>query len=200
MVRVEIYIGDFPVKFATLLISAGLLATPALAEQCTSKKSANYTNASYTTVIAGEGYTKAKADIVDTAAAAGSFTTLLAAAEAAGLVDALKGEGPLTVFAPTDDAFAALPEGTVESLLLPENKDALAGILKLHVIAGSKVKSKDLAGQQITATTLNGDLGVDGTDGVVITAPGSSATVVAADVSASNGVIHVIDTVLLPAS
>lgn len=185
-------------KFATLLISAGLLATPALAEQCSSKKSANYTNASYVTSVAGEGYTKAKADIVDTAAAAGSFGTLLAAAEAAGLVDALKAEGPLTVFAPTDEAFAALPAGTVESLLLPENKDALAGVLKLHVIAG-KVKSTDIAGQQITATTLNGELGVDGTDGVVLTAPGSTATVVAADVSASNGVIHVIDTVLLPA-
>jgi uncharacterized surface protein with fasciclin (FAS1) repeats len=184
-------------KFATLLISAGLLAAPAMAE-CTSAKSAHYTNASYTTAIAGEGYTKATADIVDTAAAAGSFTTLLAAAEAAGLVDALKSEGPLTVFAPTDEAFAALPAGTVESLLLPENKDTLAGVLKLHVISG-KVKSKDLAGQQITATTLNGALEVDGTDGVVLTAPGSTASVVAADVSASNGVIHVIDTVLLPA-
>ena len=184
-------------KFATLLISAGLLAAPAMAE-CTSKKSAHYTNASYTTAIAGEGYTKATADIVDTAASVGSFTTLLAAAEAAGLVDALKSEGPLTVFAPTDDAFAALPAGTVESLLLPENKDALAGVLKLHVISG-KVKSKDLAGQQITATTLNGALEVDGTDGVVLTAPGSTASVVTADVSASNGVIHVIDTVLLPA-
>ena len=108
-------------KFATLLISAGLLAAPALAE-CTSKKSTHYTNASYTTAIAGEGYTKAASDIVDTAAAAGSFTTLLAAAEAAGLVDALKSDGPLTVFAPTDEAFAALPVGTVETLLLPENK------------------------------------------------------------------------------
>jgi len=105
----------------------------------------------------------------------------------------------LTVFAPTDEAFAALPEGTVETLLQPENKEALAGILKLHVIAGAKVKSTDLAGQQITASTLNGDLSVDGTDGVVLTAPGSTATVIAADVSASNGVIHVIDTVLLPA-
>ena len=184
-------------KFATLLVSAGLLAAPAIAE-CTSKNKASYTNASYVTTVAGEGYTKTTADIVDTAAAAGSFSTLLAAAEAAGLVDALKADGPLTVFAPTDEAFAALPAGTVETLLKPENKDALAGVLKLHVIAG-KVKSTDLAGQQITATTLNGDLGVDGTDGVVLTAPGSTATVVAADVAASNGVIHVIDTVLLPA-
>lgn len=186
-------------KFTTLLISAGLLAAPAMAE-CSSKNKAHYTEASYTTSIAGEGYTKATADIVETATAAGSFSTLLAAADAAGLVGALKGDGPLTVFAPTDDAFAALPAGTVETLLLPENKDALAGVLKLHVIAGSKVKSTDLAGQQITATTLNGDLAVDGTDGVVLTAPGSTATVIAADVDASNGIIHVIDTVLLPAS
>lgn len=186
-------------KLATLVISASLLAAPAFAEQCASKKDAHRVNASYTHAIAGEGYTKASSDIVDTAIAAGSFSTLLAAAEAAGLVGALKGDGPLTVFAPTDEAFAALPAGTVETLLMPENKEALAGILKLHVIAGAKVKSTDLAGQQITATTLNGDLEVDGTDGVVLTAPGSSATVVAADVSASNGVIHVIDTVLLPA-
>lgn len=187
-------------KLATLLISASLFAAPAFAEQCASKTTAHKVNASYTAAIAGEGYAKAKTDIVDTAAAAGSFSTLLAAAEAAGLVGALKSDGPLTVFAPTDEAFAALPAGTVETLLLPENKDALAGVLKLHVIAGAKIQSKDLAGQQITATTLNGDLGVDGTDGVVLTAPGSTASVVAADVPASNGVIHVIDTVLLPAS
>ncbi|MEM1086150.1 MAG: fasciclin domain-containing protein [Pseudomonadota bacterium] len=140
-----------------------------------------------------------KPDIVETAAAAGSFTTLLAAAEAAGLVGALQGDGPLTVFAPTDDAFAALPAGTVETLLLPENKDTLAGILKLHVISG-KVKSTDLAGTVTTATTLNGDLSVDGTNGVTVTAPGSTATVTKADVMTSNGVIHIIDTVLLPAS
>ena len=186
-------------KLATLLVSASLFTAPAFAEQCASKSAAHVVKASYATAVAGETYTRAKADIVDTAAAAGSFTTLLAAAEAAGLVEALKSDGPLTVFAPTDEAFAALPAGTVESLLQPENKAALAGILKLHVIAGSKVKSNDLAGQQLTASSLNGDLSVDGTDGVVITAPGSSATVIAADIGASNGVIHVIDTVLLPA-
>ena len=186
-------------KLTTLLVSATLFAAPAFAEQCASKSTTQAMNVNHVTAVAGESYKKAKSDIVDTAAAAGSFTTLLAAAEAAGLVDALKGDGPLTVFAPTDEAFAALPAGTVETLLKPENKDALAGVLKLHVIAGSKVKSKDLAGQQITASTLNGDLSVDGTDGVVLTAPGSTATVIAADVSASNGVIHVIDTVLLPA-
>ena len=199
MVRVILLNGDTPVKIATLLVSASLFAAPAFAEQCSSKSQSHAVNVCYSTAIAGESYKKASSDIVETAAAAGSFSTLLAAAEAAGLVGALKGEGPLTVFAPTDEAFAALPAGTVETLLLPENQDALAGVLKLHVIAGAKVKSIDLAGQQITASTLNGDLAVDGTDGVVLTAPGSTATVIAADVSASNGVIHVIDTVLLPA-
>lgn len=186
-------------KFATLLVSASLFAAPAFAEPCTTTSRAHAVNVSYATAFAGEGYHQAKPDIVETAAAAGSFSTLLAAAEAAGLVEALKGDGPLTVFAPTDEAFAALPDGTVETLLQPENKAALAGILKLHVIAGAKVKSADLAGQQITAATLNGDVSVDGRDGVVVTAPGSTATVIAADLSAANGVIHVIDTVLLPA-
>lgn len=141
-------------------------------------------------------YAKPAGDIVDTAAAAGSFNTLLAAAEAAGLVDALKGEGPLTVFAPTDEAFAKLPAGTVESLLLPENKEQLAGILKLHVIAGQKVKSGDLAGKQLEAETLNGTIAIDGTEGVRV----NGASVIKADVRASNGIIHVIDTVLLPGS
>ena len=140
-------------------------------------------------------YEKSTADIVDTAAAAGSFTTLLAAAEAAGLVDALKGEGPLTVFAPTDDAFAALPAGTVETLLKPENKDQLAAILKLHVVSG-KVKSKDLAGKTLTADTLGGPVTIDATNGVKV----NDATVTTADIKASNGIIHVIDKVLLPSS
>lgn len=186
-------------KLATLLISASLVAAPAFAGTCGSSKAktANYTAGDATYIPAGYNKTEKK-DIVETAKAAGTFNTLLAAAEAAGLVGALKGEGPLTVFAPTDEAFAALPAGTVESLLLPENKDQLAGILKLHVISG-KVKSKDLAGTVTTATTLNGDLTVDGTDGVSVAAPGSTATVTTADIYTSNGVIHVIDTVLLPA-
>ena len=100
------------------------------------------------------------------------------------------------MFAPTDEAFAALPEGTVETLLEPENKDKLAGILKLHVIAGAAVTSDQLAGQQITAETLNGNVSIDGTDGVTV----NGANVVTADVEASNGVIHVIDAVLLPAA
>lgn len=139
-------------------------------------------------------YSKAKADIVDTAINAGSFTTLVAAVQAAGLEETLRGEGPFTVFAPTDDAFAALPEGTVETLLLPENKDQLAGILTYHVVAG-KTKSKDLAGKTLSVATVNGaEVAIDGTDGVKV----GGATVVSADIRTSNGIIHVIDTVLLP--
>jgi len=135
-----------------------------------------------------------KKDIVDTAAGAGNFSTLLAAAEAAGLVDTLKSEGPFTVFAPTDDAFAALPEGTVESLLLPENKDKLAAVLTYHVVPG-KVMSGDIAGAETTATTVQGqELNINATDGVMI----NDAMVTSADIGTSNGVIHVIDKVLLP--
>jgi uncharacterized surface protein with fasciclin (FAS1) repeats len=134
------------------------------------------------------------ADIVDTAVAAGSFETLVAAAQAAELVDTLKGEGPFTVFAPTDEAFAALPEGTVENLLLPENKEQLAAILTYHVVPG-KVMSTDIAGQELSVATVNGqEVAIDATDGVTI----NGANVVTADVEATNGVIHVIDAVILP--
>ena len=133
------------------------------------------------------------ADIVDTAVAAGSFGTLVAAVQAAGLVDTLKGEGPFTVFAPTDEAFAALPKGTVESLLQPENKDQLVSILTSHVVPG-KVMSTDLS-DGMTATTVQGsDVTIGTTGGVTV----NGANVVAADVAASNGVIHVIDAVILP--
>ncbi len=135
-----------------------------------------------------------KADIVDTAVAAGDFNTLVAAVQAAGLEETLRGEGPFTVFAPTDEAFAALPEGTLEELLKPENKDKLAGILTYHVVAG-KTKSKDLAGKTVSVATVNGqEVNVDGSDGVMV----NGAKVVKADIYTSNGVIHVIDTVLLP--
>jgi uncharacterized surface protein with fasciclin (FAS1) repeats len=135
------------------------------------------------------------ADIVDTAAAAGTFTTLLAAAEAAGLVETLKGEGPFTVFAPTDEAFAALPAGTVESLLQPENKDQLVAILTYHVVPG-EVMSADLT-NGMTATTVQGtDITIMTEGGVMV----NDANVVTADVDASNGVIHVIDKVIMPAN
>ena len=135
-------------------------------------------------------------DIVDTALNAGSFTTLAAALEAAGLIDALKGDGPFTVFAPTDDAFAALPAGTVEMLLMPENKDKLVDILTYHVLAG-QVMAADITGKVTTVEMLNGGKAtVDAQNGVKI----NEANVVTADVIASNGVIHVIDAVIMPAN
>ncbi|MEI4261142.1 fasciclin domain-containing protein [Roseovarius sp. D0-M9] len=132
-------------------------------------------------------------DIVDTAVEAGSFTTLVAAVEAAGLVDTLKGEGPFTVFAPTDEAFAALPEGTVDDLLKPENKDQLTSILTYHVVPG-KVMSTDLSNDMTAATVEGSDVTIMTEDGVMV----NDATVTTADIEASNGVIHVIDTVLMP--
>lgn len=133
-------------------------------------------------------------DIVDTAVAAGSFTTLVAAVTAAALVDTLKGDGPFTVFAPSDDAFAALPAGTVDELVKPENKDKLTAILLLHVLPG-KVMAADVTGQVLDPATAGGaTVHVDGTNGVTV----DGAKVMIADIACTNGVIHVIDTVLLP--
>ena len=134
-------------------------------------------------------------DIVDTAVAAGSFNTLVAAVKAAGLVDTLKGEGPFTVFAPTDEAFAKLPKGTVETLLKPENKGKLASILTYHVVPG-KIMSGDIAkGTTMVKSAQGAKLTVKaGSGGVMI----DSAKVVKADIKTSNGVIHVIDQVVLP--
>ena len=138
--------------------------------------------------------TSSDPDIVDTAVAAGSFETLVAAVGAAGLVDTLKSPGPFTVFAPTDDAFAALPAGTVESLLLPENKGKLVSILTYHVVAG-RVPASRLAGTRGSITTVQGsDVHYDGRNGVRI----NKSNVISADINASNGIIHVIDAVLLP--
>ena len=132
-------------------------------------------------------------DIVDTAVSAGSFETLAAALTAADLIDTLKGEGPFTVFAPTDAAFAALPEGTVETLLKPENRDQLVKILTYHVVPG-KVMSSDLVDGMKATTVMGEDITVSLTDGVSI----NKAAVVTADIETSNGVIHVIDSVILP--
>ena len=133
-------------------------------------------------------------DIVDTAIAAGQFGTLVAAVQAAGLVDVLKGDGPFTVFAPTDEAFAALPAGTVENLLKPENKDQLTAILTYHVVPG-KIMSADIAGKTAEVTTVQGsDISVNAMNGVMV----DNATVVAADIEADNGVIHVINQVVMP--
>ncbi len=134
------------------------------------------------------------ADIVDTAVAAGSFNTLVTAVKAAGLVHTLKGKGPFTVFAPNDAAFAKLPPGTVESLL--KNKRKLAAILKYHVIPG-RVKAQDVAGKSLNVRTVQGQsIAVDGTFGVRV----NDAHVIQPDIETSNGVIHVIDSVLLPPS
>ena len=133
------------------------------------------------------------ADIVDTAVSAGSFKTLVAAVEAAGLVDTLKGPGPFTVFAPTDEAFAALPAGTVENLLKPENKDQLVAILTYHVVGG-KVMSGDLKDGMAAATVQGKDITIDLDNGPMV----NDAKIVTADVAADNGVIHVIDKVIMP--
>lgn len=137
---------------------------------------------------------KKPADIVDTAVGAGQFKTLAAALKAAGLIETLKGEGPFTVFAPTDDAFAKLPEGTVESLLKPENKDKLIAVLTYHVVPGSVMaekvvkmtEAKTVQGQSLTIKVDGGSVMID------------NAKVTKTDIVASNGVIHVIDTVVLP--
>jgi len=136
----------------------------------------------------------AEKDIIDTAVSAGSFETLVTAVQAADLVETLKGEGPFTVFAPTDRAFAKLPEGTVAALLEPENKDKLTAILTYHVLPG-KVMSGDIAGKTLSAKTVQGsDVAIDATGTVTV----DDAAVTTADIEATNRVIHVIDTVIMP--
>ena len=145
-------------------------------------------------VSAGNYGKKESQDIVDVAVGAGSFNTLAAALQAAGLVDTLKGDGPFTVFAPTDEAFAKLPAGTVESLLKPENKDQLIAVLTYHVVPG-KVTSSQVV-ELDSATTVNGqNVDIRVNDGAVMI---DNATVAKVDIMASNGVIHVIDEVILP--
>jgi uncharacterized surface protein with fasciclin (FAS1) repeats len=133
-------------------------------------------------------------DIVDTAVGAGDFTTLVAAVKAAGLVETLKGAGPFTVFAPNDKAFAKLPAGTVDTLVKPENKEKLTGILTYHVVPG-KVMAADVV-KLTSADTVNGkQLAISVKDGVVTV---SGAKVIATDIECGNGVIHVIDSVMMP--
>lgn len=141
-----------------------------------------------------QGYseTGAAGDIIETAAAAGSFNTLAAAIDAAGLTETLKGEGPFTVFAPTDEAFARLPEGTVDALL--KDKARLAAILTYHVVAG-EVTSQQVAGLSSAKTVNGADLAIKVQDGKVMV---GRATVTQTDIAATNGIIHVIDQVLLP--
>jgi uncharacterized surface protein with fasciclin (FAS1) repeats len=134
-------------------------------------------------------------DIIDTAVGAGSFNTLAAALQAGGLIDTLKGEGPFTVFAPTDEAFSKLPAGTVESLLKPENKDKLVEILTYHVVAG-KVMAKDVVGLSSAKTVQGKNIMIEVKDGKVML--NGAATVIKTDINCTNGVIHVIDSVILP--
>ena len=165
-------------KITSLLIVAVLAAAPLAAS------------------AGGHSSPPMKKDIVDTAVAAGSFNTLAAALGAAGLIDTLKGSGPFTVFAPTDDAFAKLPAGTVDNLLKPENIDQLKAILTYHVVSG-KIMAADI-GSGAKPTTLQGStIDVVASKGGVTV---NGANVISADVEASNGVIHVIDAVLLPPS
>lgn len=181
-------------------LALGLVATPAVAKDCpyaqrsaqqAAHQSARFTPAHMT--VAAAATPAARNTIVDVAVA-GKFNTLVAAVQAAGLVDTLNGPGPFTVFAPTDEAFAALPPGTVERLLRPENKAELVRLLTYHVVPG-RVLAADLAGRTSRPATVAGArLSIDGRQGVAI----NTARVIAADVAASNGVVHVIDRVLLP--
>ena len=139
-------------------------------------------------------YGKKQADIVDTAVSAGTFNTLAAALEAGDLVRTLKSDGPYTVFAPTDEAFAKLPDGTVEMLLLPENKDKLVEILTYHVVAG-KVTAAEVVTLQSAQTANGSDVAIRVVDETVFI---NDSRIVATDIEASNGVIHVVDTVILP--
>ncbi|SJZ73267.1 fasciclin domain-containing protein [Novilysobacter spongiicola] len=168
-----------PLRMLTAALALGLMAPVAVA--------GNH----------GGGHAKAdqaKGDIVDTAVAAGKFNTLAAALTAAGLVDTLKGDGPFTVFAPTDEAFAALPAGTVDNLLKPENKDQLVAILTYHVVSG-RYPAGRVAGLDEAATVNGESVDISANDSGVMV---DGANVVMADVTATNGVIHVIDKVLMP--
>jgi len=149
----------------------------------------------FASFASAEHHNEAKKDIVDTAVAAGSFKTLAAALGAADLVETLKGEGPFTVFAPTDAAFAKLPEGTVEELLKPENKAKLVDILTYHVVAGKVMAATAVTLDKATAVNKK-DIALAVVDGALTL--NGSAKVTTADIEASNGVIHVIDTVILP--
>ena len=162
-------------RLATLTVAFAMMASPALAQDAAYAKGTEM-------------------DIVEVAVSAGSFETLVAAVKAAGLVDVLRGDGPFTVFAPTDEAFAALPDGTVEELLKPENKEKLIAILTYHVVPGKVTAAKVVKLSE--ATTIQGQkVSIQTSDeGVMI----DGARVLKTDIAASNGVIHVIDSVILP--
>ena len=187
--------------FASAAAALALSAAPAMAQCAKTKTDAAAQAAGFQTIGYHAASTTAKparaasGDIIDVAVGAGSFKTLAAALTAAGLVDTLKTAGPFTVFAPTDAAFAKLPAGTVENLLKPENRAQLISILTYHVVPG-KITSNQLLDKVTPATTVQGRKAtIDGRNGRVTV---NGVAVTAADVGASNGVIHVIDTVLMP--
>lgn len=199
-------------KFRTLLLGA---AAAALAAACTSTEAATETAlaapaekaaATETTVMVGGAAMYPSKNIVENAVNSADHTTLVAAVTAAGLVETLSSPGPFTVFAPVNDAFAALPAGTVDTLLLPENKETLTKVLTAHVVAGD-LKAADLIaaaeanGGTATLTTVSGDtltFAIEGGAAVITDESGGKGTVTIADVDQSNGVIHVVDRVLLP--
>ncbi|QDT70671.1 Immunogenic protein MPT70 precursor [Planctomycetes bacterium MalM25] len=185
-------------RFALGFALAALTA-PAFAGECPHSKQASHHN-SHTHHVAKQVTPAAPhqttgADLVDTAVAAGQFKTLVAAAQAAGLVDALKGEGPLTVFAPTDEAFAKIPAETIQSLLQPENKDQLVKILTYHVVPG-RVLAQDVVSLRSAKTLQGGEVAIGVAGGRVFV---NNAQVLKTDIETTNGVIHVIDTVIMPA-
>jgi len=178
------------VAFCTAMFAAAVIgAAPAMAGSCGSYKDHSHNHGEESAMES----TQTKS-IVETAIAAGSFETLVAAVKAAGLVDVLQGEGPFTVFAPTDEAFAKLPEGTIAELLKPENKEKLQAILTYHVIAG-EVNSSQVVGMQKAKTVQGQDVAINVNDGTVMI---DNARVTAVDIEANNGIIHVIDSVIIP--
>jgi uncharacterized surface protein with fasciclin (FAS1) repeats len=183
-------------RFARTAGAATVVAGLVLLGACTSsngEEAAGETNPPTTTAP------QAEKTIVDVASANPQFSTLVSAVKAAGLAGTLSGTGPYTVFAPTNDAFAALPAGTLDTLLRPENKDQLAGILTYHVVSG-KVMANDVRPGAVK--TVNGQdvtISLEGGNVILTDAKGNKAKVVTTDIETSNGVIHVIDTVLLPA-
>jgi len=173
-----------------LVLGIVVVAGQVDAQQCQHAKS----QASLTMPVSINAPAAEQKDIVDTAVGAGSFKTLVAGVKAAELVDVLKSKGPFTVFAPTDEAFAKLPKGTLETLLKPENKEKLQDILKFHVAAG-KMEAKDVIRLRLLETVLGQDVEIGVSDeGVTI----NGAKIVKTDIQCTNGVIHVIDTVILP--
>jgi uncharacterized surface protein with fasciclin (FAS1) repeats len=182
-------------RYVSALAVVGALALAACGDDSNNDATAPETAPPTETDASGDDMTgdEAPGDIVTVASTTEGFSTLVAAVQAAGLVETLQGDGPFTVFAPTDEAFAALPEGLLDSLLLPENQETLQRILTYHVIAG-EVRSGDITPGEVE-TVEGSSVTLDTADGVTV----DGANVVAADVEASNGVIHVIDAVILPA-